>query len=814
MRAFLFYGVNSMLLIKNAIFVKKMKVFLGSDKEAIEIENQPSLGRGGEGEVYKVIAPAKYAVYCVKLYNKNKITTEKIKKLEYLLSHNPITDSKGHRSVIWIEDTVYVKEKNSKNYVFGGLLMPIAEGYSLEYLCANKFPLNRIRSNEVALYQKFDRTHQDNLKSRLVVCYNIAVALAQLHQNGLYVHADIKPENIIFNHKGKVSIIDFDSVQVAENGKLLFSALAQTPEYIPPIYQQNFSKNTVFNAFTDVFSITVIFYRILTGIHPFAAVNFKAPYNNVTDIPTAIQQKLFPFGQKQKYFNQIPPPHLLFQKLPKNLQNLFLEVLEHENTSVKATDWMEAIHPQKPKLQFPQIPLPKPVFSFNYENILNHTFEPNSVIVLPTYIDSQYEKIHWVDEEQLKPSLLDTLFRPQKIRITNEIIYLQNACKQLIQEYKQLKKKHSDMLMKYATQTKAIAEKSQEAYKSLLNQYSFLLSPVKIDELYYQYKNKIHLTLEKWVNQKAEQIPTIKQELNNYLTTLQTLNHNQNFTLSQHIDRIKQIVQNQNIPFEQAKEKYILTLKTDTQQKITSIEQDMKKLYKSTASRDWTSHPWIQQQLAQEYIGDSFLPHLIVTQFENAGFKTAADVIDIDEKGQVLNKKGQFVKIPQIGFIRANEVWEWKNQVLKRLKKEAKKQNIDLTHFDTPEIISKKGEIDSLKTELHSLEHQIRNLHINTNIVIEQLTAQFWYQVFKITNTTLETLIQSLIQEYNQILRKYSPEEPLKQLKNIIDTHNEEQLEIKLYYENTHSTFMRQKTEIENKMQENLSTLKELWKNV
>lgn len=791
-----------------------MKVFLGSDKEVIEIENQPSLGRGGEGEVYKVISPAKYAGYCVKLYNKNKITTEKIKKLEYLLKNNPITDSTGHRSVIWIENTVYIKEKSKQDYTFAGLLMFIAEGYSVEYLCATKFPTNRIKSNETTLYQKFDRSHADNLKSRLVVCYNIAVALAQLHQNGLYVHADIKPENIIFNDKGKVSIIDFDSVQVIENGRVLFPALAQTPEYIPPIYQQNFSKNTVFNAFTDIFSITVIFYRILTGIHPFAATNFKAPYHNVTDIPTAIQQKLFPFGQKQKYFNQIPPPHQLFRKLPKNLQDLFLQVLEHENTAVKATDWMEAIHPQKPKLQFPKISLSRPALAPNHQDIIQYTFEPNPIITLPTYIDNQYDKIHWIDEDQLKPSLLDIILKTQKARVYNEIIYLQSASQVLIQNYKQLKKKHSDMLMKYATQTKAIAEKSQEAYKSLLNQYSFILSPVKIDELYYQYKNKIHLTLEKWVNQKAEQIPAIKQELNNYLTALQKLNHNQNFTLSQHIDRIKQIAQNQNIPFEQAKEKYILTLKTDTQQKITSIEQDIKKLYKSIASRDWTSHPWIQQQLAREYIGDSFLPHLIVTQFENAGFKTAADIIDIDEKGQILNKKGQFVKIPQIGFIRANEVWEWKNEVLKGLKKQAKKQNIDLTHFDTPEIISKKGETDSLKTELHSLEHQIRNLHLDTNTVIEQLTAQFWYQVFKITNTTLETLIQPFIQEYNQILQKYSPEEPLKQLKNIIDTHNEEQLEIKLYYENTHNAFIRQKIEIEAKMQENLARLKELWKNI
>jgi serine/threonine protein kinase len=801
-------------IIKNAIFVKKMKVFLGSNKEEIEIENQPSLGKGGEGEVYKVIAPAKYIGYCVKIYNKNKITTDKIKKLEYLLGHSPIMDSKGHHSVIWVEDIIYIEEKNTKNHIFAGLLMPIAEGYSVEYLCANKFPVNRIKSNETALYRKFERTHQDNLKSRLVVCYNVGVALAQLHYSGLYVHGDIKPENIIFNAKGKISIIDFDSVQVIENGKVLFPALAQTPEYIPPSYQKNLLKNTVLSPFTDVFSITVIFYRILTGIHPFAATNFKAPYHNITDIPTAIEHKLFPFGEKQQYFNQIPPLHQLFRKLPKNLQDLFIQVLEHENTNIKATDWTETIHPQKPKLQFPEISLPKYAFSFKYENLLEYSFEPNPIITLPTYIDGQYDKIHWVEEEQLKPSLMDNLFRPQKARIANEIIYLQNTCQELIYEYKKLKKKHSDMLLKYAAQSKTIAEKSQESYADLLKQYDFASYFTKLDELYHEYRNKIYQELEQWLNQKVEQIPEIKEYLNAHLKELEKLNANQFFMHSQHIHAIKHLMQTQKISFEEAKEKYIISLKNTFQYKITTIEQEIQKLHKNKNSRNWENHPWIQQEIENIYIEDSELPYLIIDQFESAGFRTAADIIDIDEKGQVLNKKGNFVKIPKIGFTRANEVWTWKNEVLKKLKKEAKKQNIDLNHFDTPEILAKKGEIDTLKAELNQLQSQIKSLHADINTVIEHLTAQFWYKVFKTTQTTLEFLIEPTLKKYNETLQKYNLSEAIEKLKNIIDTHNEKQLEIKLYYENTHLACTRQKTEIEAKMQENLAKIKELWKNI
>jgi len=791
-----------------------MKVFSGTGKEEIKIEAMPSLGRGGEGEVYRVIAPAKYIGYCVKLYNKNKITTEKIQKLEYLLNHSPITDSKGHHSVIWIKSLIYLKEKKNQKYIFAGLMMPIAEGYSVEYLCASKFPFQRIKSTETTQYQKFDRTHADNLKSRLVVCYNIALAVAQLHQSGLYVHADIKPENIIFNAKGKVSIIDFDSVQVTENGKVLFPALAQTPEYIPPRYQQTTLKNTVFAPFVDVFSVTVIFYRILTGIHPFAATNFKAPYHNVTDIPTAIQQKLFPFGEKQKYFNQIPPPHQLFRKIPKILQDLFLQVLEYENTNIKATDWMEAIYPQKPRLHFPEIPLPRPNPTFNYEDILHYTFESNPLIPLPTYIDNQYDKIHWVEEQQLKPNLWDTLLRPHKARIGNEIIYLQNACKELIQEYKQLKKKHSDMLLKYAIQTKSIAEKAQQDYTALLNQYKSLLTSANIDEVYYQYRDKIHHELEQWLNQKTAQNPLLKQQLNTYLQELEKLNANQFYEQAKHIDTIKQLMRSQNLTFEQAKEKYILDLKNTYQNKIILIDQEIQNLRKNVNTKLWESHPWIQEQCKNTYIKDADLPELIINQFIKAGFITAADIVDIDEKGRVLNTKGEFIKIEQIGFTRANEAWTWKNDLLKDLKKTAKKQNIDLTHFDTPEIISKKGEMDTLKTELNLLQSQIKNLHLDVNDSIEQVTARFWYEVFRLTNTTLEQVIEPVVQKYREVIQKNNPAEVIERLKNIIDTHNEKQLEIKLYYENTHLACTKQKTGIENKMQENLSEIKSLWKNI
>ncbi|MCS7077308.1 MAG: protein kinase [Bacteroidia bacterium] len=788
-----------------------MKVFLSARKIEVEIENQPSLGRGGEGAVYKIIYPKEYIQYCVKIYNPDKITPQKIQKIEYLLQNNPILDSKGHPSVIWVEDLVYTR-KGSKKDIFSGILMPIAEGYSVEYLCAYKFPIQRILAHEANLYKKFERNHPDGIKTRLAVCYNIAVSVAQLHQKGLYVHADIKPENIIFNHKGKVSIIDFDNVQVTQNGKILFPALAQTPEYLPPIYQDSIQKNRVFISFVDIFSMTVIFYRILMGIHPFASTNFKAPYQEITDIPTAIKEGLFPFGQKQRYFNQISPPHQNFKKLPKHLQNLFLEVLEHQNTSIKAVDWMEAINPQKPKLHFPLLPLKKPLSHPNIEHFTSFTFEPNPILTLPTYLDNQYEKYHWIEEEQLKPSLLDLFFKSQKARACNEIIYLQNACKDLIASYKQLKKKHSDMLMHYAHQTKSIAQKAQQQYDTLIQQNKNLLSGFTAENYYETARDKAYKLLEQWLNEQTKQNPKIKALYQQYLLHAEKITHKQSLMYSHHITDIQQIAKQKKLSFEQAKKEYIQHLSQKYEQSILAIENEIQQMRKNINPKQWETHPWIQAELAKYTIQNSGLPTVIVKAFCNAGFFTAADVIDIDSSGQILNSQGHFVKIPQIGFTRANEVWTWKNDILKKLKKTAKNQNIDLTQLDTPEILSKKGEVQSLKSELDAIKVQINTIDLNTTYSIEQVTGQFWYQVCKESHSTLEQIIQPVIQEYEKFLQEYNLDALLAKLKQIIDSYHEEQLEIRLYYENTHQAYIKQKSEIETKLQENITRIKELWK--
>ncbi|MCS7028489.1 MAG: WG repeat-containing protein, partial [Bacteroidia bacterium] len=316
-----------------------MKVLVCKEKTLIELTlyNTP-IYQDNQAEIYRIQSPKSYTQFCVKLYHAHQITQEKIEKLKYLCQNNPVLQIKSP-CLVWMQDLVYDLQHN-----VNGILMPYTKGYSVAHLSEPNFSTQKINPSDISQYQKFDRNRASSFKARLTVCYHIATAIAQLHENKQYVHGNLKPEHFIFNYAGKAYLIDFDNVQVINNGKKLFSALEYSPEYLPPSYQNMDIQAVVLRPFVDVFSMAVIFYHILVGIHPFAVSRFKPPYENIKDIANAIKERLFCFGQKRTYFEEVLVEHERFTTLPQPLQALFLEVLDKENFEISAADWSNTIH--------------------------------------------------------------------------------------------------------------------------------------------------------------------------------------------------------------------------------------------------------------------------------------------------------------------------------------------------------------------------------------------------------------------------------------------------------------------------------------
>jgi eukaryotic-like serine/threonine-protein kinase len=109
-------------------------------------------------------------------------------------------------------------------------------------------------------------------------------ALEAAHMEGV-VHRDLKPQNIMLDKQGKVSVMDFGIARTMEaggGGMTQTGALVGTPEYMSP--EQ--AKGEKVDGRTDLFALGIIFYELLTGASPYKAETAMASlYKRTKEVP-------------------------------------------------------------------------------------------------------------------------------------------------------------------------------------------------------------------------------------------------------------------------------------------------------------------------------------------------------------------------------------------------------------------------------------------------------------------------------------------------------------------------------------------------
>lgn len=290
--------------------------------ETIEINDTP-LGKGGQGAVHNIITSKYSADYCIKIYIRD---AEKMhKKIEYMVTHPPQNIRDTSFRICWPTALAYNTKKE-----FIGYMMPLAfpKGHDLTILSVYRSkPLSQLKrfKNNVEWHNKYELDTNEGIVNRVKMLCNIAIALHTIHSTGRYVLVDLKPENIDATGAGKVSIMDTDSIQISENGKILHPATAFTPEYFAPEGKELKGLNRPFTLQCDYFAAAICFYQILTGTHPYSGTVLKSPYDNCTEIADCISNGLFAFGEKQRYID-LPAGFNLqqnFYNLPSTVQGLF-----------------------------------------------------------------------------------------------------------------------------------------------------------------------------------------------------------------------------------------------------------------------------------------------------------------------------------------------------------------------------------------------------------------------------------------------------------------------------------------------------------
>jgi eukaryotic-like serine/threonine-protein kinase len=117
----------------------------------------------------------------------------------------------------------------------------------------------------------------------LGISRQICRGLQAAHEQGI-IHRDIKPQNVLIDHKGEVKLMDFGIARVAEakEGMTQAGLIVGTPHYMSPEQVQG----KTLDPRSDVYSMGVLMYEMVVGVKPFNAPSLTAVLTaHITEMP-------------------------------------------------------------------------------------------------------------------------------------------------------------------------------------------------------------------------------------------------------------------------------------------------------------------------------------------------------------------------------------------------------------------------------------------------------------------------------------------------------------------------------------------------
>ncbi|MEM7408522.1 MAG: serine/threonine-protein kinase [Pseudomonadota bacterium] len=119
-----------------------------------------------------------------------------------------------------------------------------------------------------------------SLREVVGIIYKLAKALDYAHREGV-IHRDIKPSNILLTRERDVKLADF-SIALVNRGDInatQFTGFMGSPLYMSP---EQIREESI-DCPSDIFSLGVVMYQLLTGHHPFRAGSLGAVYEKITN---------------------------------------------------------------------------------------------------------------------------------------------------------------------------------------------------------------------------------------------------------------------------------------------------------------------------------------------------------------------------------------------------------------------------------------------------------------------------------------------------------------------------------------------------
>jgi serine/threonine-protein kinase len=136
-------------------------------------------------------------------------------------------------------------------------------------------------------------------------------ALEYAHSEGV-IHRDIKPANIMLLKNGRIKVTDFGIAKSMSSSKTRSGIILGTPNYMSP--EQIMGRQI--DARSDIFSLGVVFYQLLTGELPFKGENLNNLFYHITQARHPSPRKINPRVIK-------PCEQIIDKALAKNPDNRF-----------------------------------------------------------------------------------------------------------------------------------------------------------------------------------------------------------------------------------------------------------------------------------------------------------------------------------------------------------------------------------------------------------------------------------------------------------------------------------------------------------